>query len=324
LSAVVVALRPSGLLAGCLASAERALAELGEPAELVVVDNGSGGEVAAAAAEGRTGVRVVELPKNTGFAGGAMAGIRAARGEWVALLNDDVSFEPEALAALLAAGRSGHDIGAVAAQLRFADRPGVINSAGIEVDRLGNAADRLAGAPAEASETETVEVFGASAAAAVYRRRMLEELGGFDESFFAYLEDVDLAWRARMAGWRCVYCPAAVVLHHHSSTLGHRSISKYFLVGRNRVRVLAKNAEGDQLLRYGLAIVAYELGYVLYAAAVDRTLAPVRGRLHGLREWPQYRTSGAVGRRRVPLAAVRGPRSALRRHRAWSAARSGG
>src|SRR5204862_527470 len=83
---------------------------------------------------------------------------------------------------------------------------------------------------------------GASAALALHRRAMLDAIGGLDASFFAYLEDADLAWRARMAGWRCVLAPRAIALHRHSPTLGHGSNAKHLLVGRNRVRMLAKNA----------------------------------------------------------------------------------
>ena len=119
----------------------------------------------------------------------------------------------------------------------------------------------------------------------LFRRAMLDEIGGFDASYFAYLEDADLAWRARMAGWRCLLAPGAVGLHHHSATLGHGSSAKHFLVGRNRVRSLAKNATERQL-RSGLArIVAYDLLHASYASLASRSLAPLSGRLHGLAEW---------------------------------------
>ena len=132
------------------------------------------------------------------------------------------------------------------------------------------------------------EVFGASAGAALYRRAMLEQVGGFDASFFMYLEDVDLAWRARAHGWRCLHVPDAVVLHEHSRSSGHRSDFKYYLVGRNRVRLLADATTG-RLLRYAPLMLLYDLAYVAYALAVDRSTAPLRGRVGGLREWRRYR-----------------------------------
>jgi GT2 family glycosyltransferase len=119
-----------------------------------------------------------------------------------------------------------------------------------------------------------------------------------------------------MAGWRCLYAPDAVVHHHHGATTAHGSDLKYFHVGLNRVRTLAKNADGRLLRRYGLAALGYDLAYVAYAAAKDRTLAPLRGRLRGLREWRAYRDAG-VPRRPVELAPVAGLRAALGRRATW-------
>jgi GT2 family glycosyltransferase len=163
-----------------------------------------------------------------------------------------------------------------------------------------------------------VEVFGACGGAGLYRRAMLDEIGGFDTSFFFALDDADVAWRAQMRGWRCLYTPRAVVHHHHGATVSHGSCLKYFHVGLNRVRMLAKNADARQLRRYGLQMIGYDLAYVSFAAITDRTLAPLRGRLKGLREWRSYRRAGA-GRRPVDLAPTRGLRAALTRRAAWLA-----
>ena len=195
---------------------------------------------------------------------------------------------------------------------------GAVNSAGLEVDELGVARERALGRPALA-RSEPVEVFGASAACALYRHAMLDDLGGFDLSFFAYLEDADLAWRARMAGWRCLLAPAAVARHHHSATLGHGSPAKHRLVGRNRVRMLAKNASAAQLRRGLLRIVAYDLAYAGYVAATARTLAPLAGRVRGLREWSVYRKAGSPSRRELALSRAPGWRAAIARNRVYTA-----
>lgn len=315
-SAIVVNYQRPLLTKACLLALREALARLDESSEIVLVDNGSQDESCDVARQAVPEAIVVELPENRGFTGGASAGIGRSRGEWVALINNDVVVEPGAVAEMLAVGGRAADVGSVAAQMRFTEDRGVINSAGIEVDRLGIAYDRLLGQPIGASEDQPVEVFGACGGAALHRRRMLDELGGIDDTYFFALEDVDLAWRARMAGWRCLYAPAAVVHHHHAATVAHGSDLKYFHVGANRVRTLAKNAETRLLWRYGLAMAAYDAAYVTYAAANDRTLAPLRGRLRGLRDWPAYRRAG-VPRRPVELAPVQGFRAALRRRRAW-------
>ncbi|MDQ3936513.1 MAG: glycosyltransferase family 2 protein, partial [Actinomycetota bacterium] len=291
-SVIVVNYRRADMTVACLEALGDACARLGEPWELVVVDNGSGDGSAAALRAAAPDATVVELPENRGFPSGASEGIRRSTGRWVALVNNDVFVERDAIAELVRVGESAADVGSVAAQMRFAGSPGVINSAGIGVDRLGVAHDRLLGRPASHSETAPVEVFGACGGAALHRRAMLDAVGGMDETYFFALDDVDLAWRARMAGWRCLYAPAAIVHHRHGATTAHGSDLKYFHVGLNRVRTLAKNAETRQLLRYGPAIVAYDLAYVGYVAAVERSLAPLRGRLRGLAEWRRYRRAG--------------------------------
>ena len=317
-SAIVVNYRRADMTVACLAALREALDRLDGATEVVVVDNGScdGSVDAIRAAEPEA--TVVALPEYLGFPSGASEGIRNSRGDWIALINNDVIVEPGALAEMLAVGESAPDIGSVAAQMRFAGAPDVINAAGIGVDRLGIAHDRLLGQPLSAGEERPVEVFGACGGAALHRRRMLDEVGGMDESYFFALDDVDLSWRARMAGWRCLYAPAAVVYHHHGATTAHGSDVKYFHVGLNRVRTLAKNADGRALRRYGLLALGYDLAYVGYAAVVDRTLAPLRGRLRGLREWRSYRRAGQRLRRPVELEPVLGLGAALRRRSSWA------
>jgi GT2 family glycosyltransferase len=309
LSAIVVAF---GEVDACLSHLQDALARVDGRTELIVVEN-------RAPVPAAPGVTSVAGSAELGFAGGVEAGLAIARGEWVTLVNDDCLVEPDALRELLAAGADDPRIGSVAAQIRFASRPGTINSAGIEVDELGVARERLVGEPAFSCESGPVEVFGASAALGLYRRAMLDEVGGLDRSFFAYLEDADLAWRARMAGWRCVLAPRAVAFHHHSPTLGHGSSAKHLLVGRNRVRLLAKNATASQLRRNLARIVLYDLLYVAHAAAVDRTLAAAAGRLEGLRQWHGYRAAGRPYRRELRLPPSPGLGPARRRNAAYRA-----
>ena len=307
-SAIVVTQRGGPLLSACLEALRSALSPL--DAEILVVDNSSEGVAAS-------GARVLPQGRNLGFAGGVVAGMEAATGEWILLVNDDAELEPGAAVALLGAAAVA-GVGAACGQVRFHARRDTINTAGLVVDRLGVAFDRLAGAPAvEGGPVE--EVFGASACVALYRRAMLDAIGGFDASFFAFGEDADVAWRARTAGWSCVYVPASVAYHHGSATAGEASALKYFLVGRNRMRLLAKNATGGQLARWGWAMALYDLAYVAFVAATDRTLAPLRGRLTGLREWRTYRRAGAATRGPAPLAAPTGPLGAWRQRKAYRA-----
>jgi GT2 family glycosyltransferase len=283
---------------------------------IVVIDGGTGRD-AQQIHEFEPKAELIQLPKNVGFTRAVSIGISRSSDEWVVVLNDDVVVDSNCLRLLLEAGESCRDIGSVAPQIRFYDPQEVINSAGLEIDRLGIAFDRFVGRRIEEAGDEVVDVFGVSAGAALYRRAMLDRLGGFDKSFIAYMEDADLAWRARMQGWRALYEPRAVVFHHHSATFEHGSPEKYFLVGRNRVRLLAKNATTLHLLRYGLGMFAYDLAYVTFVACRDRTVAPAYGRIAGLREWKHYRSKGQNQRSPVPLVPVKGLPAALRRSRTW-------
>jgi GT2 family glycosyltransferase len=312
-SAVVVAFAEDPLVERSLAALTVALDELEEPTELVVVLNRPFPDE-----HFLSDAILVRPDENLGFAGGVAHGIAASSGEWIALVNDDCLVAPGALRALLDAGRADEDIGSVAGLVCFEDRPETVNSAGIRLDALAVASERLLGRVV-GDAAAPAEVFGPSGGFALYRRAMLDAVGGFDESFFAYLEDADLAWRARMAGWRSVYTPAARALHHHSSVLGHGSRAKHALVGRNRVRMIAKNATVAQLVRYGAAMLAYDLAYVVVSSVRTRSLAPLTGRVRGLRDWRRYRELGRASRARVAFSGTGGLRAALGRDRAYRA-----
>jgi GT2 family glycosyltransferase len=313
-SIVVVAYRQREALTESLHACVAAGAEVSGGAELIVVDNGG---LAEFIVECCPQAHVIVSGGNIGFAAAVNRGIASASGRWIALVNDDARVERGALTAAVAAGERDPRFGAVATQIRFQSAQEVINSAGIEVDSLGVASERLAGCPAEAAQ-ERCEVFGPTACFALYRREMLERIGKLDERFFAYLEDVDLAWRARAAGWITVYEPSALCYHRASATTGEGTRQKYFLAGRNRVWLLARNATSRQLLRGFLGMAAYDLAYVTYAAFRDRTLAPLRGRLAGLRRWRAVRREASSQRETVSLApAGQGWVRSLRMHRAY-------
>ncbi|MDW8352289.1 MAG: glycosyltransferase family 2 protein [Anaerolineae bacterium] len=261
--------------------------------EIIVVDNGSS-DGSAAWLEAQSDVRVIRNERNLGFAAACNQGIRAGRAPFVALLNDDTQPEPQWLEALMRAIRDPTSlvpslrsarVGTCASLMLFADRPTVVQSAGIAVDRAAIAWDRLRGCPADCVEAQTPsEVFGASGGACLYSRAMLDEIGLLDERFFAYLEDVDLAWRAQRAGWRCLYVPQARVLHRASATSGEGSAFKHRLLGRNKVWLVAKNAR----LRDAPIIAFYDLAAVMYAGIVRGEWSHLAGRVEGLNGIRQY------------------------------------
>jgi GT2 family glycosyltransferase len=314
--AIVVNRDRAQLLLAAVQSAEAALADVGARGETIVVDNGSTDDSAELLARELPSVRWIQLEGNNGFPAAVNAGLEYSTADWVLLLNNDATIDPAAIRRIME--RPIHaDVGTVAMQMRFAAQPELVNSAGIGVDVLGIAYDRCLGTRAGGPASEPAEVFGACGGAALYRCAMLDDIGRFDGDYFLYLDDADVAWRSRMAGWRALYVPDAVVWHDHSATTRHGSSFKYFHVGRSRVRLLAKNADGRHLRRYGLQMLAFDLGYVAFVAIVDRSLAPLRGRLAGLREWRALRAANAPIRGPVQLDRRQGFRAALRRRRAW-------
>lgn len=270
-------------LEGCLPSLMASLERVPGECEVLVVDNGSADGSADLIRSQYPSIVLIENPDNRGFSAANNQGIERARGRYVATLNNDTEVDPMWLVRLVDVLDADPTLGFAAAELRYLQKPGVLNSAGITVDRGGVAGDRLSEHPIADAEREPTEVFGACAAAALYRRELMHALGGFDESFFAYLEDVDLAWRARRAGWRCAFVPGAVVWHEYSATSRRQPTLKLYLSGRNRVWLLAKNASARHLLRYAWYIALNDLAESFYALLRQRNSAPIRGRLAGLR-----------------------------------------
>lgn len=185
---------------------------------------------------------------------------------------------------MLSAGEEGEDIGSVAAQVRFAERVDMINSAGIEVDELGIAYERLLGEPAAASEADVVDVFGASGGAGLFRRAKLDAVDEFDESFFAYLEDADLAWRARMQGWRSVYRPArssCIIILQLSDTGRLRSTSSS---GETVCGCWRRTPRGRNYCAEDWALWSMTLPMSRSWRVRHEPSHPLRGRLSGLGE----------------------------------------
>jgi GT2 family glycosyltransferase len=316
IDAVIVTRDRADDVCAALGSVREAFARAGVRGRTIVVDNASSDATEARVAREFPEAEWVQTGANIGFPSAVNRGLELGDADWVLLLNNDATIEREAVRRVFARQIPG-DVGAIAMQMRFADRPNIVNSAGIGVDVLGVAYDRHLGTPADGPASKSAEVFGACAGAALYRRAMLDEIGRFDGGYFLYLEDVDVAWRSRMAGWRTLYVPDALVWHAHSGTSRHGSSFKYFHVGRSRMRLLAKNLDRRQLLRHGTGMLAYDIAYVAFVAVRDRTLAPLRGRIAGAREWRAVRAQAAATRRSVPLERRQGFAAALRRHRAW-------
>ncbi len=209
------------------------------PAEVIVVDNGSvDGSVAYLRAE-HPQVTVVALDQNTGFAVAANVGLRAASAELVALVNTDVVLAEDWVERTVGALAADPRAAAVAGKMLSLRDPNEVDDAGDVLRRDGACEQRGRFHRDDGSWDEPGEVFGACAGAALYRREVVLELGGFDERLFAYLEDVDLALRLRLAGWRCRYEPAAA-LHAGGGSAAALSDGHEYLVQRNTLALVAR------------------------------------------------------------------------------------
>jgi GT2 family glycosyltransferase len=235
ISVIIVNWNRQELLRACLASLGR---QRGVEFETIVVDNGSADGSAGLAAE--WGARVIRNPENRGFCAANNQGIAAARGEYVALLNNDAEAEPDWLAALLRACSSAPDVGMAASKVLVWEDPKRIDKVGHVIFPDGQNKGRGAGVLDTGQFDREEETLWPDGCAAMYRKAMLDAIGGFDEDFFAYGDDAELGLRARIAGWRCLYTPEAVVRHHRGATMGKGSASRLALIERNRVLLALK------------------------------------------------------------------------------------
>ncbi len=271
------------LLTECLAALR---AQTFRDFEIIVVDNGSHDGSLEWLLDHAPEVIVIRNEVNLGFAAANNQGFQAARAPLIVALNNDALPEPDWLQVLVETAERETWAGMLACRILRRDPAGVIDSLGIEVDRAGVAWNRAWGRPYTDRLVNTpCEVFGPSGAAALYRRALLDQIGLFDEDLFAYYEDVDLAWRAQWAGWRCLYVPGAVVHHVHSATSKLGSPFKARLLGRNKWWVIAKNYPFASLWYYLPAMLLLDLGAALVTSIRGRHVAALQGRWAALRGW---------------------------------------
>ena len=297
-----------GLLPRCLDSLAAQEAEL----ETFVVDNGSGdGSVEYLANEG---VAHLALPRNAGFAAAVNLGVRHTAAEEILVLNADTALAPGCVASLAGALRADPALGGVQPRILQLEgdiaAPGAeagarLYSAGQALSRDGRAVEEAAGARQGPATLAPREIFGVCGAACLLRRELFDGLGGYDESYFAFYEDVDLNVRARIAGWDFAYVPEAVVWHVGNASwmagFGSPGAENARLVARNRLATQVKFMPATALPR----IAAVEVGALARASAQRRLRATLGGKLAALRRLPallrerrRLRREGDPGRAR--------------------------
>jgi N-acetylglucosaminyl-diphospho-decaprenol L-rhamnosyltransferase len=245
---------------------------------VIVVDDGSPAGVGAG---GDDRVEVLRLETNSGFSRAVNAAAERADGEDLVLLNDDCVVDPDFLELITARLDAAAGVPMVAAVMRDWAEPGLIDSAGMELDATLLVWDYLNGEPLEVLARGVPDPVGPSAAAAAFDRATFRAAGGFDEALFAYWEDVDLVLRLRREGARCALAADARGTHEHSASFGSGSARKNYLTGFGRGYVLRKwGAASAHRLP---AVIARDAVVCAGQALIDRNLAGVRGRVDGYR-----------------------------------------
>jgi GT2 family glycosyltransferase len=291
-------------LSTCLGSLRR---QSFEGFETVLVDNGSTDASLAFAGRNFPEVTVLPLPENRGFSAAVNAGILASDAEYVALLNNDTEVDPDWLRALVEAADSCPEAGLFASKLVDFDDRRILDGAGDVLRRSGLPYRLGHGEVDRGQYDEETFVFGACAGGAMYRRSMLDEVGLFDEDFFANCEDGDLSFRAQLAGYRCLYVPGSVVYHMGSATFGRRSATSTRLGTRNSLCMLVKNLPAPLVPGFLPFFAAGQLSRLAVTASTSTLGAHLQGLAGALQLLPlMLRKRREIQKRRqVPVGYVR-------------------
>lgn len=270
-SAVTITWNSADEISGCIDSL---IADGVPPEAITVVDNASADGTPELVSGRWPGVRLLRNAENLGFAAAANKGIVASTGEFVLLVNPDVSFGPGFAGALVKALEEEPAAGSAAPKLLRPD--GRIDSAGLSMLKYRKAVDRGSGDKDTGRYDSPARVFGACGAAAMYRRSALEDarvMGEyFDESFFAYKEDVDLAWRMNLLGWKCVYVPGAVGTHRRGWKAASRKDVPRFIRRhsfKNHYLTIMKNDDPVNMFVHLPWVTLYDLQLFFYALLME-------------------------------------------------------
>jgi GT2 family glycosyltransferase len=279
---ILVTWNSAQYLSGCL---DALVAQVYKDFEVVLIDNGS--------TDGCLGVvnnymsllkiRVERLGENKGFAAANNLGARLARGQWLALLNPDAFPEPDWLEKLLGAAGNDPAFSFFASRQLQANASHLLDGAGDAFHISGVAWRRYSGWPAAQFGMETEEIFSPCAAAALYSRQAFLEVGGFDEDFFSYHEDVDLGFRLRLRGFRCLYVPEAVMHHIGSASYGKASAFAIYHGHRNLVWTYVKNMPPVLFWLYLPIHLLMNLVFLLYFSIRGQSKAIWRAKRDALR-----------------------------------------
>jgi GT2 family glycosyltransferase len=255
--------------------------------EIILIDNGSLDDGTKGLEETYPDLqlRLESLTSNLGFAVANNLGARLARGKWLVLLNADAFPDPNWLDELINATKAYPNVASFSSRQLQANEPKFLDGAGDAYHVSGFAWRVALGYPADQYGLNVSELFSPCAAAAMYLREAFVDVGGFDEDFFSYYEDVDIGFRLRLKGYRCLYAPQAIVHHVGSATFGVRSDFAFYYSHRNLVWTFVQNMPATLFWRYLTAHILANLIYVIYYTLQGRGKVLWKAKwdaLHGL------------------------------------------
>lgn len=261
ISVIIVNWNGEKLLGRCLAALD---AQKFDDFETIIVDNASTDRSIEIIERSWPGVTLIKLEKNIGFAAANNIGVRSARGKWLAFLNNDAFPLPEWLESLAHAANMNPDMAVFASAIIRADNPEILESAGDVYHISGLAWHRLKDLALDQIPHEEVEVFSACAAAAMIEKTAFISVGGFDEAYISHFEDIDLGFRLRLRGKRCLFVPQARVLHIGSASYGVESDIAIYRVQRNLVWTFIKDMPGPLIWKYLPAYLFANLVFIVF------------------------------------------------------------
>jgi len=277
-SVVVVNWNGRELLSECLESLR---AQSYDRFSTLLVDNGSKDASVDFVKNNFPEVRVIALSRNLGFSVANNIAIRSIETQYVALLNNDAVADPLWLENLVAALNTRPEAGFAASRILLYSDPGYVDRAGDSYTTAGTGLLRGRGAEADVYDEKTW-VFGACAAAGLYRLEMLKEIGLFDEDLFLLYEDVDLSFRAQLRNYRCLYVPEATVYHKSSSSIVHDSAISVYYSHRNLEWVYLKNMPARLIRKSIIFHLIYNVAAGLYFLGNGRIVEFVRAKRDAL------------------------------------------
>lgn len=255
---------------------------------IIVVDNNSSDGSVEFLSKRWPDIDIIKNQSNLGFSAAVNAGILRSGSDYIFLLNNDTQVHPGCLKEIVETLDQKTEIGFCATKMLLISDHSIIDAVGDSYERNGRARNIGQGEDDIGQYSEEKLVFGACAGAAVYRRSLFDEVGLFDEDYFAYYEDIDFSFRAQLAGYKCLFLPSAVVYHARGATKGHRSAFVGYHGSKNLLNTLVKNMPTALLIKYMPAIIWYQiktLGSFIFGFKYG--LSNLQGKFGALRQLPK-------------------------------------